>query len=172
MNYVGSINPYYAELTPGAVFDELRSRIPVVPMGVVAGDGKTVTHISEHGGNNERWFEIALDEHYAGSSRAFIGAASVYELELDLQRSLSDEVDTTRAQARALGFAVEYLTRMFLDEKVADRALKTLTAQKGLPVLGMSEVRHAMLGLHVLEERQVDRLSALIKPIRAQKEEN
>jgi len=90
-----------------------------------------------------------------------VGASTVYELQLHMQKSLLGRSDQ-RSKVRALAFAGEYLKRMFPGKK-GEKALGKLTRRYGFPSLRMWDMPS---GVHGLSEKSIDRLAAKVAPPR------
>ena len=162
VHFLRTLNPYYVDETPGAVFTKANASVPLVSAGFVKGDGKTVTHIADAPVNGVQQFSVHLDDSFKNAPPRFVGAAAVYELQMHLQKSLLGR-DDARAQARALAFAGEYLELMPRQPGEAQQALDQLTALKGLPRVSAYSMQVALSGVHILSEDQVDKVAALLK---------
>lgn len=162
VHFLRTLNPYYVDETPGAVFTKAHASIPLVSSGFAKGDGKTVTHIADAPVNGTRQFSVQLDDSFKGAPPRFVGAAAVYELQMHLQKTLLG-TDDARAKARALAFAGEYLELMPRQPGEAQQALDQLTAMKGLPHVEAYAMQVALAGAHILSEDQVDKVAALLK---------
>jgi hypothetical protein len=165
VHFLRTMNPYYVEETPGAVFTMAQASIPLQSMGLVEGDGRSVTHIVESDGGPRR-IEVRLDSRFTDAPSHFIGAAAVFELQRYLQDNLLG-APRERAKVRALAFATKYLQLIPLSDDAAQAALDRLTAMNGLPGLGLPALRMALMGEHPLEERQVDAVEQLVRTARA-----
>lgn len=167
VHYLRTLNPYYADETPGAVFTRTQAAVPLVSKGLAEKsiEGGGVTQIVDTSAAGKQTFEISLDPKYENEDPTFIGAAAVYELQMHLQRTLLKKNDA-RAQARAMAFTGEYLQLMPRDGGVAQAALDKLTALKGLRSITMYDMNAALYGDHILNEQQVDRVAKLIAPVK------
>jgi hypothetical protein len=154
VHYLRSMNAYYAEELPGAVFTRAQSATQVRAIGVEAGDGSSVVRIHERKENEQTIVEVALDQRFATADPPFIAAATVYELQLHLQRSLLGETGD-RGTVRALAFAGEYLNRMFPGQ-AGERALARLLQHKRLPAVTLQSLPS---GVHALSESSIDALA-------------
>ncbi len=161
VNYLRTMNPYYASEERSAVFSRSQADSPLIPSGVVKGNGKSALHIQETRVNGARAFKVALDSKMARAPRALVGASTVYELQLHMQKSLLGRSDQ-RSKVRALAFAGEYLKRMFPGKK-GEKALGKLTRRYGFPSLRMWDMPS---GVHGLSEKSIDRLAAKVAPPR------
>ena len=162
VHYLRTMNPYYAGDTPGAVFKPNQTNVPLRSMGINKGQGqKTVTKFVEHKAGGKKWFEIALNNSYKTAPRHFVGAAAVFETQMKLQEKFLGKKDL-RAKVRALAFTGEYLDLIPRNKGKAQDALNRLTKMNGLPQLSMYQVRNAIAGDHVIGEKQVDKLEALV----------
>ncbi len=162
VHYLRTMNPYYAGDTPGAVFKRSQADVPLRSMGINKQPGqKTVTKFVEHKAAGKKWFEIALNQNYKTAPRHFIGAAAVFETQMALQKKFLGKNDK-RAKVRALAFTGEYLDLVPRNKAKAQQALDRLTRMHGLPKLSMYQVKSAIAGDHVIGERQVDKLEALV----------
>jgi hypothetical protein len=164
VHYLRSMNAYYAEEERSAVFTREQSKVPIVPVGLArqAGpDVRQVTQIRETKINGQRGFEVALDPRYANVQKELVAVAAVYELQLKLQSALLGKNDE-RAKLRALGFAGEYLQRMYGASvgREGQRALVKLAALKGLPHgINMGRMPD---NVHELSETWLDHLGTMI----------
>lgn len=157
VHYLRTANPYYQEENRDAVFSRTQANFRVRALGVVSGDGNNVTQVREANGA----IEVALDKKFANASRAFVGAATVYELQQFFQRKqLGPGADARKVQARTLTFVGDYLRRMVPNARAADAAFEQLKRTKGLaPSLRLSDVQPwTMHGL----EQHVERVSTLL----------
>lgn len=165
VHYLRTMNPYYAEKTPGAVFKLNQAKIPVVSRGISpaggAGVAKSVTHIVDRKVNNQRRFEVSVNPQYKTAPRHFVGASAVFELQMHLQKTLAGKNDQ-RAKVRALAFTGEYLELIPRNQKKAQQALNRVTKMNGLPQLDFWAVKNAIRGDHVIGEKQVDRLQQVV----------
>ena len=93
--------------------------------------------------------------------RHFVGAASVFELQMHLQKNLAGKTDR-RAKVRALAFTGEYLGLIPKNRSQAQKALDRVTRMNGLPKLNMWQVQNAIAGDHVIGEKQVTKLQRLV----------
>ncbi len=163
VHYLRTLNPYYADETPGAVFSRTQAAVPLVARGIAEkASGKGVTQIVETTVGGKQTIEVSLDPKFEHDDPTFIGASAVYELQMHLQESLLKKTDG-RAQARAMAFAGEYLQLMPRSGVIAQIALDKLTALKGLPKLTMYDMNSALAGGHILSEDQVTRVEKLIQ---------
>jgi hypothetical protein len=160
VHFLRTLDPYYADETPGAVFTRAQMKAQIIAKGIVDGDGKSVTKIVET--KDKGSFEVALDSKFKDASPVFVSAATVYELQMHLQKSLIGQTGQ-RAQARALAFAAEYLELMPRESAESQQALDLLTKQMGLPKLSLFALQNAIAGGHILNEDQVTRVEALLK---------
>ncbi len=166
VGYLRSMNPYYAQEERSSVFSLNQAKSKVIPAGVVKGDGKSAVHITNTRVNGAMAFKVALDAKMTRAPRAFVGAATVFELQQHMQKTLLGKSDT-RSRVRSLAFAGEYLQRMYPGKK-GQKALKRLTRRYGFPAtLRMWDMPS---GVHGLSERSIDRLAARVaappRPIR------
>lgn len=162
VHYLRTMNPYYAEETPGAVFDKRDAEIPLVAMGIsFHGPGTRVARVREMTDQGKRRFEIALDAKFKDADPHFVAAATVFELQMHLQKTLAGKSDP-RAKVRALAFTGEYLQLIESDRRAAQRALDGVTEMYDLPRLSLFQVEMALAGEHVIGEKQVDRLEELV----------
>ena len=162
VHYLRTMNPYYAGDTPGAVFKPSQANVPLRSMGINKQPGqRTVTKITEHKKAGQKWFEVALNANYKTAPRHFVGAASVFETQMHLQKKFIGK-DDKRAKVRALAFTGEYLDLIPNNKAKAQQALDRVTKMNGLPKLSMWQVRSAIAGDHVIGEKQVDKLEALV----------
>ncbi|MCA9668644.1 MAG: hypothetical protein KC503_23790 [Myxococcales bacterium] len=166
VHFLRTMNPYYADQTPGAIFGAQQARTPVVAMGIAADNaGSGVTNIVDRRNGNQLSFEVALRPQHKRGSQELIGAASVFELQLHMQKQLVNQ-SGDRAKVRALAFAGEYLSLIPRDRNKAQKALDSLTAMHGLPKLSLWDVERAIAGDHVIGEQQVDRLAQVVERAR------
>ena len=166
VGYLRSMNPYYAEEERSSVFSLSQAKSLVIPAGVIKGDGKSAVHITNTRVNGARAFKVALDAKMTKAPRAFVGAATVFEVQNHMQKTLLGKSDQ-RSRVRSLAFAGEYLQRMYPGKK-GEKALKRLTRHYGFPsTLKMWDMPS---GVHGLSERSIDRLAARVaappRPIR------
>ena len=161
VHYLRTMNPYYAGQTPGAVFKQSQADVPVVSMGLGGGKGKGVTSITERTVKGHKRFEVRLNKAFKTAPRHFVGAASVFELQMHLQKKFIGKSDK-RAKVRALAFTGEYLDLIPRNKRKAQAALDKLTRMNGLPKLSMYQVKRAIAGDHVIGEKQVDKLQQLV----------
>ena len=161
VHYLRTMNPYYAEEERSAVFSVSQAKSPVIPAGVVQGDGKSALHIKDTRVRGARAFKVALDSKMAKAPRAFVGAATVYELQLHMQKTLLGKSDH-RSRVRSLAFAGEYLQRMYPGKK-GEKALGRLTKRYGFPSLRLWDMP---TGVHGLSEQSIDRLATKVPPPR------
>ncbi len=162
VHYLRTMNPYYAGDTPGAVFKPSQTNVPLRSMGINKAQGqKTVTKFVEHKKAGKKWFEIALNSKFKTAPRHFVGAAAVYETQMKLQEKFLGKKDL-RAKVRALAFTGEYLDLIPNNKAKAQSALNRLTRMNGLPKLSMYQVKNAIAGDHVIGEKQVDKLMAVV----------
>ena len=161
VHYLRTMNPYYAAEERSAVFSRSHADSPVIPSGVVKGNGKSALHIKDTRVGGVRAFKVALDSKMATAPKALVGAATVYELQLHMQKTLLGKSDQ-RSKVRALAFAGEYLKRMYPGQK-GEKALGRLTKRYGFPSLRMYDMPS---GVHGLSESSIDRLAAKVAPPR------
>jgi hypothetical protein len=161
VHFLRTVNSFVVEETPGAVFDHAQGNVQLRAMGLVAGDGRSVTHITERGRGEQRRFEVGLDAKFKDAPPLFVGAATVFELQLHLQKALLGRADA-REKMRALAFAAKYLEVIPRLSADAQDALDRLTALAGLPKLNWWNVRIALEGENILEEKQVDAIEKLV----------
>ncbi len=161
VHFLRTMNPYYVEQTPGAVFTASQVKIPVVAAGLSHGAGGQVTQIKEVQANGERRFEVALNPNFSHEPRHVVGAAAVFELQMHLQKTLARK-DDPRAKTRALAFVGEYLELIPLKRSQAQTALDRVTALHGMPKLSMWEVSSAIAGDHVIGEKAVAKLQRVV----------
>ena len=157
VHYLRTMNPYYASEERSAVFSRFHADSPVIPAGVVKGDGKSTLHIKNTKIRGVRAFKVALDAKMATAPKALVGASTVYELQLHMQKTLLGKSDG-RSRVRALAFAGEYLTRMYPGKK-GEKALGRLTRRYGFPSLRLWEMPS---GVHGLSESSIDRLATKV----------
>ncbi len=158
VHYVRTMNTYYSEEERSAVFTRAQASVPVVPVGIEPGDGKSVVHVRERNDSGKRSFEVALDEHFAKAPKELVGAATVFELELALQRSLLEGQGAEsgeRQRLRALAFTGDYIRRMFPAAR-GEKALARLGKLKGFPA--SVTLWRMPSGVHDLSEFSLDRL--------------
>ncbi len=161
VHFLRTMNPYYVEKTPGAVFTLRQAKIPVVSKGISTSDGASVTNIRSRTVDGQKRFEISVNKSFNKAPRHFVGAASVFELQMHLQKNLAGKNDK-RAKVRALAFTGEYLGLIPKNRTQAQKALNRVTRMNGLPKLNMYQVQNAIAGDHVIGEKQVDRLQRLV----------
>ena len=161
VHFLRTMNPYYVEKTPGAVFNSRQAKIPVVSKGISTSDGASVTKIKDLRVKGQRRFEISVNKSFKTAPRHFVGAASVFELQMHLQKNLAGKNDK-RAKVRALAFTGEYLGLIPKNRTQAQKALNRVTKMNGLPQLNMYQVQNAISGDHVIGEKQVDKLQRLV----------
>ena len=97
----------------------------------------------------------------ATAPKALVGASTVFELQLHMQKTLLGKSDQ-RSRVRALAFAGEYLKRMYPGKK-GEKALGRLTKRYGFPSLRLYDMPS---GVHGLAESSIDRLAAKVAPPR------
>jgi len=161
VHYLRTMNPYYASEERSAVFTPSHAKSRVIPSGVVQGDGKSTLHIKDTRVGGVRAFRVALDSKMATAPKALVGASTVYELQLHMQKSLLGQTGH-RSKVRALAFAGEYLKRMYPGKK-GEKALGRLTKRYGFPKLRLWDMPS---GVHGLSESGIDRLAAKVPPSR------
>ncbi len=161
VHFLRTMNPYYVEKTPGAVFTSRQAKIPVVAKGISTSDGTSVTKIKSRTVNGRKRFEISVNKSFKTAPRHVVGAASVFELQMHLQKNLAGKTDK-RAKVRALAFTGEYLGLIPRNRAQAQKALDRVTGMNGLPKLNMWQVQNAIAGDHVIGEKQVDKLQRLV----------
>lgn len=162
VHYLRTMNPYYAGETPGAVFKQKQADVPLRSMGINKYQhAKKVTRITERRAGGKKWFEVALNGNFKKAPRHFVGAAAVFETQMALQKKFLGKTDS-RAKVRALAFTGEYLDLIPNNPQKAQQALDRVTRMNGLPKLSMYQVSRAIAGDHVIGERQVDKLQALV----------
>ena len=161
VHYLRSMNPYYAEEERSAVFSLTQAKSPVIPAGVVNGDGKSALHIKNTRLRGAPAFKVALDAKMARAPKAFVGAATVFELQLHMQKTLLGKSDQ-RSRVRSLAFAGEYLQRMYPGKK-GEKALQRLTKRYNFPSLRLWDMPS---GVHGLSESAIDRLATKVAPPR------
>jgi hypothetical protein len=159
VHYLETFNPYYADESSSAVFTQKAAATPVVARGIELGDGKRVTHISDRAGGG---FDIKLDAKFKNAPKQFIGAASVYELQMHLQDKLLG-TSVKMKQARALAFATHYLTvnsrDLFGD---AQKAFKQLLQHAKLPPISFMKVGQTVSSGHIIGEPQIAEVQKLL----------
>ena len=159
VHYLRTMNPYYAAEERSAVFSRSHADSPVIASGVVKGNGKSALHITDTRIHGARAFKVALDAKMATAPKALVGASTVYELQLHMQKTLLGKSDQ-RSRVRALAFAGEYLQRMYPGEK-GEKALGRLTKRYGFRSLRLNDMPR---GVHGLSESSIDRLAAKVAP--------
>jgi hypothetical protein len=160
VHFLRSMNPYYVEESTKPVFFPDQVKIPVVAKGIARGDGKSVAHVVDKTVNGARQFEITLDSKFKGADPTFVGAASVYDLQMHLQKTFLG-TPTIREKLRALAFAADYLDLIPRSSTTAEAAFEKLSTMQGLPRLSLWSVQ-GTLGGHVVNESAVDKLVALV----------
>lgn len=161
VHFLRTMNPYYVEKTSGAVFNYRQAKVPVVAKGLSTSNGVGVTNIRDTTVNGQRRFEVSVNEPFKSAPRHVVGAASVFELQMHLQKTLAGKNDD-RAKIRALAFTGEYLGLIPRNRAKAQEALDRVTQMNGLPRLSLYRVQSAISGEDVISEKQVDRLQRLV----------
>jgi hypothetical protein len=160
VHFLRSMNPYYVEESERPIFSLKQAKLPVLAKGLYRGNGAAVVRVKPVTKDGKQRFEITLDSRFKNESRTFIGAATVFELQLALQQSFINAAGR-REKIRALAFAADYLDLIPRDRAAAQTALDRVATMNGLPKLSIWSIQGALNG-HVVSEAGVDRLERLV----------
>lgn len=162
VHFLTSMNPYYVDESTNPVFRRDQAKVPLVARGMGPGDGRSVAQITPCVVNGQRRFDVTLDPNYRTESRAFVGAASVFDVQMCLQKEFTGR-DGLREKIRALCFAADYLDLIPRNRYDAQNALNRVCRMNGLPSnLDLWTIQSA-LGGHVVNESAVDRLEQIVR---------
>ena len=127
-------NVYDAKDHPGqSTFDRTQASADVRTIGLVDGDGSTVIQVHPQTANGRVHYQVGLDRHFENESKGFIGAASVYEAQIAMEKELLGRPVDDKMKQRAISLASQFLFHVSQNWQEDQQTIGRLRQLKGVP---------------------------------------